>query len=255
MAAATTGVPRSRVHTAWAQAVATYTHVARLHRLLLVHGNKLSRPARAGLQTALQLFDRSGFHARLRELLPHVLAGCEAMRQDWAFVNYKAFAMCTHSPTGVPALYAAQVGGLRPRAAATWQYDATSWRAAFAAVDAMSREFERQADALLANPRGGQPSAKRGRWLRSLDNVCFTTTCLLLQAAAAGSRGDQVTVNTTRSRVRRRVLALVRAGRLLDATTGRVEDAFCTYTRYEAYKWELHLVAGVFLLFWNAKLM
>ena len=250
-AAEARGRRRSRVHRAWAQAVATYTHVARLHRLLHVHGDELSRRARAGLQAALARFDHGGLRATLRDLLPHVLAGCQAVVQDWAFVNYKALAMCTHSPTGVPPLYAAQVGGLqRAGAGPSTTYDMASWRAAFTAVDTMAREFEHQAAAVLSK-RGGRLAAKHARWLRCLDNVCFVTTCLLLQAAAADSRADQAAVQTTRARVRLRVLALVRAGRLLDARTGKVEEAFCTYTRYEAYKWELHLLAGVFFLFWN----
>ena len=125
----------------------------------------------------------------------------------------------------------------------------------------LTHNFVKQTDAVFKtrNPATTLKHlpAKDGRWLRALDNICFLSTCLLLQCQATGNCVKQKELLVVaRANVQQSVLALAEAHLLFvpeaDATpTFFITPCFVTYEAFQPERWQLHLVAGIFLLFWR----
>jgi len=264
---------------AWEKTVATFTQLCRLHRIR----NRLSAEARRHLDEALHEFENSvqgkdparRFLSWVPHLLPSMIDKARGGKQQFAFGWYKVLSMCTHTPTSAAPLFAGQAGVLKQGLAV----DDVSWREAFTAVAESAKMFVVEAELLLGSVQSSKADARRAptsgalgqrvrtlpkarsRWLRTLNNICYVSTCLMLMTLAFDERdGKRQEIVDVRTAMQQCVVALVKAGVLLAGPDDDEHAGWAPFIHkefwtdeYDARKWELHLVAGVFLLFWHLR--
>jgi len=275
----------SRMVKSWTHAVAPYTNLVRLHlldrRLRGVLHKRAIHVIRAAVRAWQQRWPRS-FEEQVTRLLPFLLEYADRGRGDFAFVRYKVSAMCTHTSSTILPTLGQAVGTCDSNARVRHSLD--SWRRACATCRETMNQFMAVVDPLLESGLEGDALLSRisrlaknaSRWLRSLDMVCFLSTALIMAGRGSDLPSSELQeLVSKRLAVRERVLQLAARQVLMPPVRPKVvlletytkprgpcikirrsvpqfvHAQFQTYDKFESTQWQLHLVAGLTMLFWD----
>jgi len=255
---------------AWDHSVATYANLCRLHRLVSCHPDWLSDRSVGVVQEVHEWLARGAdgvvaFLDHVPRLLPAMITRARQNLRDFAFSWYKVLAMCSHTPTTVVPLYAGFVGIASPP---HQKRQGPSWTWLVASLCNTADNFVSEARQLLKDgPLTANAIRRRVRRLpsaavqrlRTLDCVCFlSTSCLLLQRSLLSVDGIDC-VKQARFEVQDCVRQLAAHGVLFaDAVEEPhmgwhcvVHPLFWTYDKSQPAVWDLHVFAGILMLFWD----
>jgi len=256
----------------WEHTVATYANLCRLHRLVACHDGRLPPQAQYIVREVhrwLGDVDNGGaaFLVHVPRLLPAIVQHAAKSSRDFAYVWYKVWGMCSHTPTTIVPMYAGYVGAVQPPT----NHDGSSLELTIKLLCDTANDFVTEACTLLGAGQPGEPTqdelirrikrlpAKRSSRLRTLDCICFISTSCLVAARSLITAASIHRVRKSRTEVRDCVCRLSKCGVLFAADSEpphlgwkcMVDRRFWTYEQSEPSTWDIHLFAGLLMLFWD----
>jgi len=266
----------SELREAWAVAVGVYTNWLRVVQWSLpVYGQSqsvLGKRALAVVKTARKAWEKKQFERHVSRLVPPMLSYALKDRHpdEFAYYLYKISAMATHTLSTLVPVFSGAFGMVNLSLAQDDEpaLEITTWRTLHTAFIQADMNFTLLVRGLLQynpDPRSfwkelKKVSISRSRWLRVLDFLCYASTALVLCGRGMDvPRGELEILQVRRKGLRGTVRRLFRRDVFPDPGTRKgclVRREFLTFAKTKASRQrnELHLVAGLFMLFWNVSL-
>lgn len=168
---------------------------------------------------------------------------------DHAFMRYKCLCLATHTATTLPATFAGFLTRV-PSGESEASFDLC-----LKALKTDLKDFEDAVRALASAPRSEPQNQGRRQALRLLDNLCFLSTSLLVRGYDNPAR--LCTVSKIRDSIVSALNSLLQHTSVFNMSFDCISDelfetSYLTYDKYDKEKWDLHLMCGVFMLFWRS---
>jgi hypothetical protein len=255
----------------WESAISVSTHLTRLYIIISNYDNHFPK-SYSNIQRLCAEFE-SNFLQKFQRFLPLLIDKSEYVKTNNGFIRYKILALCTHSSNSIVSTFSGKIGQIISE---NKIYNLQSLIQTFNCIETDVKQFVKYSKELIdtfdpiktCEQNVKKLTLKKYKYLRSLDNIGFVTTSLIIvlsQIQTNNVNYDTCQDILSKLCVLRDKIVLIleqlfkngflfaHIDKIINFKDDIFMNYFLTYDKWEKQKWSLHLLSAVFLIFWKIK--